>query len=191
MIETKRLILRRMDMKDVKRMFDYIFSDNRVMDNLIKGPHKSISETVNRLTEITNQYECEKFCYWGIVLKESGDLIGAIDLYNINEDTENCEVGYDIGFNWWNRGYGTEALQAIVEFAFRSMNIHKISATHGMDNPASGKIMLKVGMKQEGIIRDMIRKNNQYKDCGIYGILQHEYLELNLNQQSSILNELN
>jgi len=188
MIETYRLILRKMEMNDANRMFDYIFSDHRVMDNLIKGPHKSISETINRLTEITNQYESDKFCYWGIEVKESGELIGTIDLYNINEDTENCEVGYDIGFNWWNQGYGTEALRAVVEFAFSFMNIHKISATHGIDNPASGKIMLKVGMKREGIIRHMIRKNNQYKDCGIYGILQQEYLETKLPEQTPILN---
>jgi [ribosomal protein S5]-alanine N-acetyltransferase len=190
MIETKRLILRKMEMNDANRMFDYILSDHRVMDNLIKGPHKTISETINRLTEIIKQYESDKFCYWGIALKESGELVGTIDLYNINQDTENCEVGYDLGFNWWNQGYGTEALQAVVEFAFRFMNIHKISATHGIDNPASGKIMLKVGMEREGIIRHMIRKNNQYKDCGIYGILQQEYLQKNLANQTPILNEI-
>lgn len=188
MIETKRLILRKIEMNDARRMFDYIFSDHHVMDNLIKGPHKSISETIDRLTEITNQYRSEKFCYWGIEMKESGELIGTIDLYNIDDGTENCEVGYNIGFNWWNQGYGSEAFHAIVEFAFRFMNIHKISATHNIDNPASGRIMLKVGMKREGIIRHMIRKNNQYKDCGIYGILQQEYLETNLPYRTVILN---
>ncbi|PGM59619.1 GNAT family protein [Bacillus sp. AFS053548] len=187
-IVTKRLNLRKIEMNDANRMFDYLFSDHRVMDNLIKGPHKSISETINRLTEITNQYESNKFCYWGIEIKETGELIGTIDIYNIDEDTENCEVGYDIGFNWWNQGYGTEALHAVVEFAFRFMNIHKISATHHIDNPASGKIMLKVGMKREGIIRHMVRKNNQYKDCGIYGILQQEYFGTNLPDQTPILN---
>lgn len=188
MIETKRLILRKIEMNDARRMFDYIFSDRRVMDNLIKGPHKAISETIDRLTEITNHYVSENFCYWGIEMKESGELIGTIDLYNIDDGTENCEVGYNIGFNWWNQGYGSEALHAIVEFAFRFMNIHKISATHNIDNPASGRIMLKVGMKREGIIRHMIRKNNQYKDCGIYGILQQEYLEMNFLNPIPILN---
>jgi ribosomal-protein-alanine N-acetyltransferase len=188
MIETQGLILRKIEMNDANRMFEYIFSDHRVMDNLIKGPHQSITETINRLTEITNQYVSEKFCYWGIVVKETGELIGTIDLFNINEDTENCEVGYNIGFNWWNKGYGTEALHAVVEFAFRIMDIHKISATHNIDNPASGKIMLKVGMKREGIIRHMIRKNNQYKDCGIYGILQQEYFEMKLPNQTPIVN---
>ncbi|KOO48567.1 acetyltransferase [Priestia koreensis] len=188
MIETQRLVLRKIEMNDASRMFDYIFSDHRVMDNLIKGPHKAISETIDRLTEITNHYVSENFCYWGIEMKESGELIGTIDLYNIDDGTENCEVGYNIGFNWWNQGYGSEALHAIVEFAFRFMNIHKISATHNIDNPASGRIMLKVGMKREGIIRHMIRKNNQYKDCGIYGILQQEYLEMNFLNPIPILN---
>ncbi|MCA1054337.1 GNAT family N-acetyltransferase [Rossellomorea aquimaris] len=188
MLETKRLFLRKMEMNDADRMFDYIFSDTRVMDHLIKGPHQSISETKARLTEITQQYESDTFCYWGMVLKESGELIGTIDLFNFDDDTENCEVGYDIGYQWWNQGYGTEALQAIVEFAFRMMNIHKISATHGMDNPASGKLMEKVGMKREGIIRHMIRKDGQYKDCGIYGILQEEYVERNAG--SYIVNDL-
>lgn len=187
-IETQRLILRKIEMNDANRMFDYIFSDHRVMDNLIKGPHKSNFETINRLTEIINQYVSDKFCYWGIEVKASGELIGTIDLFNINEDTENCEVGYNIGFNWWSKGYGTEALHAVVEFAFRIMDIHKISATHNIDNPASGKIMLKVGMKREGIIRHMIRKNNQYKDCGIYGILQQEYFETKLPNQTPIIN---
>jgi [ribosomal protein S5]-alanine N-acetyltransferase len=56
------------------------------------------------------------------------------------------------------------------------MNVHKISAAHNVDNPASGKIMLKNGMEQEGTIKHMIRNaKNQYKDCALYGLLQEEY----------------
>jgi [ribosomal protein S5]-alanine N-acetyltransferase len=91
--------------------------------------------------------------------KDSGELIGEIDLYDFDKMTENCEVSYSLGYEWWNRGYGTEALRAIVEFGFRQMNIHKISAAHNTDNPASGRIMSKAGMVQEGIIRDMIRNS--------------------------------
>jgi [ribosomal protein S5]-alanine N-acetyltransferase len=61
------------------------------------------------------------------------------------------------------------------------MNIHKISAAHNLDNVASGKIMSKVGMLQEGTIRHMIRNSkNQYKDCVVYGILQEDYDEHNV-----------
>jgi ribosomal-protein-alanine N-acetyltransferase len=176
-LETDRLILRRLVIEDAQSFFTNWMSDERVTDNLIKGAHKSISESVERVTNIVNEYEDQEFCYWGIELKATGDLIGAIDFYHFDLTTENCEVGFTLGYEWWNQGYGTEALKAVVEFGFRHMNIHKIAAAHNTDNPASGKIMQKVGMKQEGLIRHMIRNaKNQYKDCAVYGIFQEEYL---------------
>ncbi|WP_342543005.1 GNAT family N-acetyltransferase [Paenisporosarcina sp. FSL H8-0542] len=176
-LETERLILRRLVIEDAQSFFTHWMSDERVTDNLIKGAHKSIKESVERVTNIVNEYEEQEFCYWGIELKATGDLIGAIDFYHFDLGTENCEVGFTLGYDWWNQGYGTESLKAVMEFGFRHMNIHKISAAHNSDNPASGKIMQKVGMKQEGSIRHMIRNaKNQYKDCAIYGILQEEYL---------------
>jgi [ribosomal protein S5]-alanine N-acetyltransferase len=175
-IETDRLILRKLEMTDAQSVFDHWLSDERVTDNRINPAHKSVSETVERVQNIISQYESEDFCYWAIELKASGELIGEIDLYDFDNATENCEVSYSLGFKWWNQGYGTEALRAVVEFGFRTMNIHKISAAHNTDNPASGRIMIKVGMKLEGIIRHMIRNSkNQYKDCAVYGLLQEDY----------------
>jgi [ribosomal protein S5]-alanine N-acetyltransferase len=175
-IETDRLILRKFEMTDAQSVFDHWLSDERVTDNRINPAHKSVSETVERVQNIISQYESEDFCYWAIELKDTGELIGEIDLYDFDKATENCEVSYSLGFKWWNQGYGTEALKAVVEFGFRTMNIHKITAAHNTDNPASGRIMRKVGMEQEGIIRHMIRNSkNQYKDCAVYGLLQEDY----------------
>ena len=177
-LETNRLFLRKIELSDVQSVFDHWLCDDRVMDNLIKGAHKSVSETIERVTEIVSNYDSKEFCYWGIELKTSGELIGAIDLFNVDNNTENCEVGYSIGYKWWNKGYGTESLRAVIDFGFRHMNIHKISAAHNIDNPASGKIMLKNGMEQEGTIKHMIRNaKNHYKDCAVYGLLQEEYFK--------------
>lgn len=177
-IETNRLLLRKVRKDEAQTIFNHWLSDDRVMDNLIKGAHESVSETIRRVNEVVDSYESIEFCYWGIELKTTGQLIGSIDLFNFDSMTENCEVGYTIGYQWWNCGYGTEALQAIIDFGFRSMNVHKISAAHNLDNPASGIIMKKNGMVQEGVVRHMIRNaKNQYKDCAIYGLLQEEYLK--------------
>jgi [ribosomal protein S5]-alanine N-acetyltransferase len=177
-IETERLILRKFEMTDVQSAFDHWLSDERIADNRINPAHKSVSETIERVSKIVGQYESKEFCYWAIELKETGELIGEIDLYDFDSATENCEVSYSLGHRWWNQGYGTEALKAVVEFGFKTMNIHKISAAHNTDNPASGKIMRKVGMVQEGVIRHMIRNSkNEYKDCAVYGILQEDYLK--------------
>jgi ribosomal-protein-alanine N-acetyltransferase len=177
-IETDRLILRRLELTDAQSVFDHWLSDERVSDNRISPAHKTVSETIERVAKIVSEYGNKEFCYWGIELKANGELIGEIDLYNFGKATGNCEVSYSIGYKCWNQGYGTEALKAVVEFGFRYMNIHKISAAHNIDNPASGRIMSKVGMVQEGMIRHMIRNaKNQYKDCAVYGILQEEYLK--------------
>jgi len=180
-IETKRIILRKTEYIDAQSVFDNWISDERVTNNRVNAAHKSISETVERVAMIVSGYKIKEFCYWGIELKESHELIGEIDLYNFDQSTGNCEVSYSIGYKWWNQGYGTEALTAIVDFSFRCMNIHKISAAHNTDNPASGKIMSKVGMIQEGILKHMIRNSkNQYKDCAVWGILQEDYLKNNV-----------
>ncbi|ASS74185.1 GNAT family N-acetyltransferase [Tumebacillus algifaecis] len=177
-IETDRLILRKLKLSDAQSVFDNWLSDERVTDNLIRGAHKTVFETIERVTVIVGGYDSPEYCYWGIELKGSGELIGAIDFFNLNTTTENCDVGYALGYKWWNQGYGTEALRAVVEFGFERMNIHKISAAHNLDNPASGKVMRKIGMVQEGTIRHMIRNaKNQYKDCAVYGILQAEYMK--------------
>jgi [ribosomal protein S5]-alanine N-acetyltransferase len=175
-IETDRLILRKVKLSEAPIIFENWLSDERVMNNLIKGAHQNVAETIARVKEIVSGYDSMEFCYWGIELKADGTLIGAIDFYNFDVATENSEVGYAIGYDWWNQGYGTEALKAVLEFGFKHMNIHKISAAHNTDNEASGKIMRKAGMVKEGVIRHMIRNSrNQYKDCAVYGLLQEEY----------------
>jgi len=187
-IETDRLALRRFEFTDAQSAFDHWLSDERVSDNRINHAHKTVSETIERVAKIVNEYSRKEYCYWAIELKASGELIGEIDLYNFDNSTENCEVSYSLGYKWWNQGYGTEALRAVVEFGFRHMNIHKISAAHNIDNPASGRIMSKAGIEQEGIIRHMIRNaKNQYKDCAVYGILQEDYLKNNVGIQPYIL----
>ncbi|OAT83574.1 acetyltransferase [Bacillus sp. MKU004] len=187
-IETERLLLQKFTLTDTLAAFDNWLSDERVSDNRVSAAHQSVSETKERVNRILSDYESEEFCYWAIKLKESGELIGEIDLYDMEEATGNCEVSYSLGYRWWNKGYGTEALRAVVEFGFTKMKLHKISAAHNTDNPASGRIMNKAGMMQEGTIRDMIRNSkNQYKDCAFYGILQEDYFSGN-NGNRYILN---
>ncbi|AWE07365.1 N-acetyltransferase [Lysinibacillus sp. 2017] len=177
-IETDRLILRRMELSDAPKAFDNWLSDERVSDNRVSAAHKTVSETIERIEKIVKDYDNKDFCWWTIERKVTGELIGEIDLYDFDNTTGNCEVSYSIGYEWWNQGYGTEVLRAIMEFGFRNMNIHKIAAAHNTDNIASGKVMRKAGMVQEGIIRHMVRNaKNQYKDCAIYGILQEDYLK--------------
>ncbi|MFA9559492.1 GNAT family N-acetyltransferase [Evansella sp. AB-rgal1] len=187
-IETERLLLRKMESADTQKAFNHWLSDERVSDNRVSAAHKTVPETMERIEKIVRNYVRKDFCWWAIERKVDSELIGEIDLYDFDKSTGNCEVSYTIGYKWWNQGCGTEALRAVMEFGFRHMNIHKIAAAHNIDNPASGKVMGKAGMVQEGIIRHKIRNaKNQYKDCAVFGILQEDYFKNNTSDQNYIM----
>jgi [ribosomal protein S5]-alanine N-acetyltransferase len=100
----------------------------------------------------------------------SGALIGAISLNKAGLFNA-AELGYWIGVAHWNRGYCTEAAKAVVEYGFNILRYHKISARHFVDNPSSGRVMEKVGMKREGLLQDDVMKDGRYITVELYGIV--------------------
>lgn len=81
------------------------------------------------------------------------------------------EVAYWIGEPYWGRGYATEAAKAILQFAFEEKKLHKVFARYFSTNIASGRVMKKIGMEQEGILKEHIIKEGKYEDLVYYGIL--------------------
>jgi [ribosomal protein S5]-alanine N-acetyltransferase len=84
-------------------------------------------------------------------------------------------LGYWIGKDFWNKGYGTEAACAVLKYGFKVMGLHRIHAHHFGSNPASGKIMQKLGMTYEGTKRQHIKKWDKFEDAVVYGILKNEF----------------
>lgn len=111
---------------------------------------------------------------FAITSKETRELIGAISL-TFNQSTNNAEIGYWVGRPCWNKGFCTEAAHEILRYGFTRRNLTRIHAHHFGSNPASGKVMRKLGMKYEGTLRQHIRKNNRFEDAVMYGILQNEF----------------
>ena len=109
-----------------------------------------------------------------IILKPIQKLIGAIGL-TIDKRFNRAELGYWVGKEYWNQGYCTEASKVILKYGFYELGLHRIIATHIMRNPASGKVMKKIGMKKEGILREHVIKWDKYEDVVSYGILKKEW----------------
>ena len=107
---------------------------------------------------------------FAITNKESGELFGAIALSN-NLKFNNGEIAYWVGEEFWGNGYATEAAQAILKFAFDEKQFHKVFARYFNSNPVSGRVLQKLGMKQEGILIDHVKKENRYEDLVHYGII--------------------
>ena len=101
LLKTERLILRRLTLDDVDAMFDNWASSSNVTRFMTWPAHKNKDITKMVLTDWVNSYEKLDYYQWGIVLKDSLTLIGAISIVNINEEDKSVEVGYCIGEKWW------------------------------------------------------------------------------------------
>jgi ribosomal-protein-alanine N-acetyltransferase len=111
---------------------------------------------------------------FAIVGQKTGALVGAISLI-IKREHQRAELGYWIATDCWNRGYATEATRAILDFGFDTLRLHRIESRHFLRNPASGRVMQKVGMKQEGIERDLVLKWDRFESLALYSILEPEW----------------
>jgi RimJ/RimL family protein N-acetyltransferase len=115
-------------------------------------------------------YDTGEQATFAIVLKETGELIGAIGL-TINASHRRGEMGYWVGVPFWNHGYATEAADALLAFGFDLLELHRIHAVHLSRNPASGRVMQKAGMRHESTQRQHILKRGVFEDVEGYGLL--------------------
>ena len=176
-IETKRLTLRRFKDEDAEDMFNNWANDEDVTRFLSWQTHKNLEDSKNILKMWIDEYCNNENYNWAIELKESKSVIGSIALMNIDNNNENCEIGYCIGKLWWNKGLITEAFSQIIKFAFNEVGFERITGRHHVDNIASGSVMKKCGLKYEGTLRKINKINTGLLvDCKYYSILKDEYL---------------
>ena len=176
-IETDRLILRRFKMEDYKDFYREVGSDEKVSKYVEWDKHKDENVTKSLLEKWVSDYEEDYTFRWCVTLKEDGSLMGSIDCVHKNIKHATCEIGYVYGSRFWGKGYATEALKAVIDYLFNEANFHTIVAMHMANNPASGKVMQKAGMKYEGTLRDRIIDKNtkQYDDLLSYSISRPDY----------------
>ncbi|ONI44374.1 GNAT family N-acetyltransferase [Candidatus Epulonipiscioides gigas] len=174
-IETNRLILRRFVKSDIALAFKNWVTDERVTEFLTWEAHKNIDITDTVISSWIQDYEKNNFYQWAIILKEINEPIGSIGAVSQKENLDMVHIGYCIGYNWWNKGIVSEAFSAIIKFFFEQIKVNRIESLHDSNNPASGKVMLKCGLKYEGTLRQAGINNKGIVDTSMYSILADEY----------------
>ena len=107
----------------------------------------------------------------------SDGLIGAMGLELVPEHRR-AELGYWIGVPYWNRGFVTEAATALLDYGFGELGLHRVVARHFPRNPASGRVLRKLGMTHEGTMRQHVLRWGQLEDLECYGVLEPEWRRL-------------
>lgn len=174
-IETERLLLRKFNISDADAMFRNWESDSKVTEYLRWPTATDISEAKYVLNEWIRGYENSDFYQWAIVLKEIDEPIGSISVVEKNEKLNIVHIGYCIGSKWWNQGITSEAFKAVIPFFFEEVGVNRIESQHDPNNPNSGKVMMKCGLKYEGTLRQADWSNKGIVDACMYSLLKSEW----------------
>lgn len=178
-LETKNLILRRLEIKDYKEAYNSWYKDKEVAKYSLWDEHKS-SEFTRKLFEIWyKEYQNLDVYRWLIVLKETDEIIGIIDSQlNKFEDYGAFELGYSISKKYWNNNYMTETIKRVIKFFMEDVEANVVYAECMSDNIASERVMQKSGMTKEGILKNrVITKENRINDLISYSITKEDYFK--------------
>ena len=179
-IETDRLILRPFKISDADAIYKNWASDKEVTKFLTWEPHKSVEVTKIILKDWVSSYKSKNYYHWAITLKDNVDKpIGAIGVVDYREDIKMVHVGYCMGRKWWNKGITSEAFISIIDFLINEVKVNRIESRHDPNNPNSGKVMMKCGLKYEGTIREGDINNQGICDYSIYGIIASDFIRNN------------
>ncbi|WP_310391282.1 GNAT family N-acetyltransferase [Hymenobacter sp.] len=173
-LETECLLLRQLTEADLGRIVALAGAE-AVAATTLNIPHPYAKADARHWLGLARQGFARQDAYiFGIERQESGEFIGGIGL-SLTAPHRRAEAGYWLGQPYWNRGYGTEALGALLRFGFETLALHKITSSHYAINPASGKVMTKNGLVKEGELAAHILKNGQWHDLWVYGLLRAAY----------------
>lgn len=174
-VTTERLILRRLELSDAETV-RRLAGDPQVADTTLTIPHPYPEGAAEEFIRITHEgLESGKGCIFGIERREDGQLVGVISITGLHPVHKRAELGYWIGVPFWGKGYATEATGAIFRLGFEELGLNSIYARFFTRNPASGRVMQKMGMKYEGTMRQAVCKNGQFEDLAYCSILRSEW----------------
>ena len=175
-LDTPRLILRPFVLADAPAL-QRLAGAREIADTTLTIPHPYVDGMAEQWIETHEaQFAEGASATCAVTERDGGALAGGISLLMKREHAR-AELGFWIGMPYWGRGYCTEAASAMLRYAFAELGLNRVHACHFSRNPASGRVMRKVGMKYEGCLRAHVHKWDRFEDLEVYGVLAEEWSE--------------
>lgn len=172
-LKTERLLLRDFGLTDAKEVQRLAGVREVAKGTFIPHPYEDgIAESW--IESQKKEFEEGSLVNFAIVLAVAETLIGSIGLI-LSQQHKWGELGYWIGVPYWNQGFCTEAVLAVMDYGFKDLNLNRIWAPHFKSNPASGRVLQKSGLQYEGRQREHYKRFGRYEDAELYGLLKREY----------------
>ncbi len=173
-IKTDRLLLRKFRISDAEEIFATWTSDERVAKYTSWYAHEKIEDTRAYVEYMAGKDQLSDYNW---IIELDTKIIGSINVCYSDDRLEIAGIGYVLGYEYWRNGYTTEAVKAVIRFLFHDVNYRKVIAGCDSENIASSKVMEKVGMRREAVLREHIkRKDGTWGDNFQYGLLKREFV---------------
>lgn len=173
-LETERLILRPLELTDAPIMCA-LASPIEVAATNLNMPHPYSASAAEAFIQAAHDaLEVSADITLGMVRKSDGQWMGVIHL-GVDLRHQHAEFGYWIGVPYWNQGYTTEAARRLLDYCFADLALRRVYASFFTHNPASRRIMEKIGMTYEGTLRQHYERFGSFYDVGCCGILRSEW----------------
>jgi len=174
-LETERFTLREITLDDADAMFA-MMSDLQVMQ-YYGAPMRSREEAVKRANSIRAAFQGHNIVYWAITEKASGNFVGSGGFWRIVKPDFRAHIGYELAPAWWNRGFMTEAVSAMLKFGFETIGLHSIEAGIHPDNTGSRRVLEKLGFVREGYFREKYfdTERNSFIDEAVFSLLHADW----------------
>ena len=169
-LATRRLTLRPLRMEDARSLYAWT-SDAEVARYVLWDAHRSLRETREYIRYVRRLYRSRLPSSWGILLRDSDDVIGTIGIMTWVPVNRTCEIGYSLSREHWGKGLMTEAVAAFSRMLFSSLPLNRIEAQHDVRNPASGRVLEKCGFRREGLLRSRVINKEEPVDVVLWAIL--------------------
>jgi [ribosomal protein S5]-alanine N-acetyltransferase len=187
LIETERLHLRQFTLEDAPAVYKICDHPGIASTTQFISSPYSLKEATEWIAPQKHNFEIQWMFIWALEKKSNRQVIGMASL-TLNHDNLYAELGYWIDVEHWGMGYATEAASALLKFGFETLRLHRIEANFMKRNPASGRVMDKIGMQYEGLRREAIIKYGQYEDMLYYSILAKEFWLLQKKRLTNVQN---
>ena len=175
---TKRCTLRRMVPDDYRMMYENWAKYEEVCRFFPFHPIADIEIYREKVNKWCSSYASPSYLHWVIVWNQSGEVIGTINLGNVDEASEMADTAYMLSPRYWGLGIMTEALQAVLSYAFGEAGFNRVQAEVFDGNAASARVLAKCSMQLEGVARQRYRKDGQWIDVAQYAVLKRDYCSL-------------
>ncbi|WP_293945180.1 MULTISPECIES: GNAT family N-acetyltransferase [unclassified Sphingobacterium] len=176
-LSTERLSLRQIQHSDAPALFSY-FSKDEVTLYFDLPTFQHVDEAYKLVKTWQENFQQKKAIRWAICLKDNpNQLIGSCGFHNFSSEHFRAEIGYELHPAFWQQGIMTEAVSAMISFGFEGYKLNRIEAFIDPDNLASRKLLEKMNLVSEGILRDYFFEKGRFVDGEIFALLKKNYIQ--------------